>query len=176
MMPGGKFWTVPNALSLSRIALLPLFIWALYQPGYLWLAGVLVAWGIVSDMLDGYLARLLHQESEWGRVLDPVGDKLATATALIFCYVARDLPLWVVVLIVGRDAAILMLSPLLARRMGQLPQSNMAGKLAAFFFGIVAVIYVLEIEELKIPALAAATLLLFYSSTLYFLRLTKNAH
>lgn len=175
-MPGGRFWTVPNVLSLSRIALLPLFIWSLYRPGYLWLAGALIAWGIVSDLLDGYLARLLNQESEWGRVLDPLADKLGLAAVLIFCYAARDLPLWVVVLVVGRDLFILVLAPVLAGRMGELPQSNMPGRLAALFFGIVALVYFLNLEEIKIPVLAAAMILLFFSSTLYFLRLTKNAH
>jgi CDP-diacylglycerol--glycerol-3-phosphate 3-phosphatidyltransferase len=176
MMPTGRFWTVPNALSMSRILLLPLFVWTLYEPGYLWLAGVLIFWGIASDLLDGYLARLLNQESEWGRVLDPLADKLAVAAALIFCYIARDLPLWVVGLVIGRDVLILLCAPLLAKRIGHLPQSNMTGRLAALFFGLVAVTYILEIEILKIPALAAASILLFVSSTLYLLRMTKNAY
>lgn len=176
MMPAGRFWTLPNALSLSRIVLLPLFIWALIVPGHLWLAGVLVGWGIVSDLLDGYLARLLNQESEWGRVIDPLADKLTVAAALIFCYAARGLPLWVLALVLGRDVSILVISPFLANRMRELPQSNLAGRLAALMFGVVAIVYIFSVEPLKIPVLAAATALLFISSVLYLLRLVRNAH
>jgi cardiolipin synthase len=176
MMPGGRFWTVPNALSLSRIALLPLFVWALIEPARLWLAGALMAWGIVSDVLDGFLARLLKQESEWGRIIDPLADKLTVGVALLFCYVSRGLPLWVLVLVLGRDLSILLGAPLLAQRIGRLPQSNMTGRLAALSLGVVAVIYVLNIEAFKDLSLIVASILLVLSSTLYLLRLTRNAY
>jgi len=175
MLPRGRFWTVPNVLSLSRLVLLPLFIWALATPGYLWLAGVLLLWGVLSDVADGYLARKLDQQSEWGRLLDPVADKLTLGVALGYCYVARDLPLWVLLLVVGRDLAILLLARVLADRAGRLPASIMVGRLAALSLGLLAIVYVLEVDPLKRPMLAVSVFLLFLSSLMYARRLWTHA-
>ena len=71
--------TLPNALSLLRILMIPVFVW-LYcaKKAYHWSAAVVVATGL-TDVLDGLLARRLHMESNLGRVLDPLADKLAQA-------------------------------------------------------------------------------------------------
>ena len=175
MLPRDHFWTVPNVLSLSRLILLPVFIWALATPGYLWLAGLLVLWGVLSDVADGYLARKLGQESEWGRLIDPVADKLAVAVALGYCYIERDLPLWVLILVVGRDLTILLLAPILADRAGRLPASLMTGRLAALSLGLLALCYILEVERLKLPMLAVSVFMLFLSSLLYAKRLLAHA-
>jgi CDP-diacylglycerol--glycerol-3-phosphate 3-phosphatidyltransferase len=175
MLPQGRFWTVPNVISLSRLALLPPFIYALTQPRYYWLAAVLVLYAVISDLLDGYLARRLNQRSEWGKLLDPLSDKLAVAAALIFCYLARDLPLWVLILVLGRDLLILALAPFLGRRLGHLPPSNLSGRLAALSFGLLALVYILDLQPLKTPMLAASVLLLLLSSTLYSARLFRHA-
>jgi cardiolipin synthase len=175
MLPKGRFWTVPNALSLSRLALLPLFVYALSQPRYHWLAAALVLYAVITDVLDGYLARRLGQQSEWGKFLDPLSDKLAVAAALIFCYVAKDLPLWILLLVLSRDLVILALAPYLGRKLGHLPPSHLSGRLAALSFGLLALVYILELQPLKTPMLAASVFLLLLSSTLYTTRLFKHA-
>ena len=162
-------------LSLSRLVLLPAFIWALATPGYLWLAGLLVLWGVLSDVADGYLARKLGQQSEWGRLIDPVVDKLTLAVALGYCYVARDLPLWMLLLVVGRDLAILLLARVLADRAGRLPASIMVGRLAALSLGLLVLVYVLEAEPLKRPMLAVSVFMLFLSSFMYARRIRTHA-
>ena len=75
--------TLPNALSLLRILMIPVFVW-LYcaKKAYHWSAAVVVATGL-TDVLDGILARKLHMESNVGRVLDPLADKLAQAALCI---------------------------------------------------------------------------------------------
>jgi cardiolipin synthase len=175
MWPQGPFLTVPNLLSLSRLVLLPLFIWSLVTPGQLRLALGLAAYGIVSDVLDGYLARRLGQVTEWGRILDPLSDKLAAASILAFCYFERGLPLWILVLVLGRDLFILGLSPLMSRRRGQLPGSILSGRLAALSLALLATVYLLELEQARVPALAVATALLFISSVQYTTRLFRHA-
>jgi CDP-diacylglycerol--glycerol-3-phosphate 3-phosphatidyltransferase len=175
MLPQGRFWTVPNMLSLSRLALLPLFIYALTEPRYHWLAVLLILLAVVTDVLDGYLARRLHQESEWGRLLDPLADKLAVAAALIYCYLARDLPLWVLMLVLGRDLVILAAAPFMGRRLGRLPASNLSGRLAALSFGLLALVYILELQALKIPMLAVSVFMLLLSGILYTTRLFAYA-
>ena len=175
MWPQGPFFTVPNLLSVSRLAVLPLFFWSVGRPGYLWLTIGLVAYGIVSDLLDGYLARRLGQESEWGRLLDPLSDKLIMASAFVFCYVARGMPLWILILVIGRDMLILGLSPVWSRRWGHLPASSLSGRLAALSLALLATAYIFDLEPVKVPALAVALLLWFISSVQYAMRLTQHA-
>ena len=175
MRPSGPFWTVPNVLSLSRIVLLPVFIWALITPGHLVLAFALVVYAIASDLLDGYLARLLQQESEWGKILDPLADKLAVAAGLIYCTAERGLPLWIVSLILSRDLLIAIGLPFVSRHRGEVPASNLTGRLAALSFALLVVVYFLNLEAAKLPALAAATVLLFLSSVTYARRCFARA-
>ena len=166
---------MPNLLSVSRLALLPLFIWSLVTPGHLRLTVGLVAYGVVTDLLDGYLARRLGQVTEWGRILDPLSDKLAAASVLVYCYFERGLPLWILLLILGRDLLILGLSPLLSQRRGKLPGSILSGRLAALSLALLAAVYVFKVEQATVPALAVATVLLFISSVQYILRLFRHA-
>jgi cardiolipin synthase len=75
---------LPNLLTLSRIVAIPLVILTFYLPSPFgpWAGCVLFAAACVTDWLDGQLARRWHQQSEWGRVLDPIADKLLVATIL----------------------------------------------------------------------------------------------
>lgn len=76
---------VPNLLTLLRIILIPVFVLFYYLPntwGYLITTGIFLFAGL-TDWLDGYLARRLHQESRFGAFLDPVADKLIVVVALV---------------------------------------------------------------------------------------------
>jgi cardiolipin synthase len=75
---------LPNLLTLSRIVAIPLVILTFFLPAPVgpWAGCVLFAAAGVTDWLDGQLARRWHQQSEWGRVLDPIADKLLVATIL----------------------------------------------------------------------------------------------
>ncbi|OGI44765.1 MAG: CDP-diacylglycerol--glycerol-3-phosphate 3-phosphatidyltransferase [Candidatus Muproteobacteria bacterium RIFCSPHIGHO2_01_FULL_65_16] len=107
----------PNALTLLRIALIPLFvvIYALAEPWALKLATALFVLAGITDWLDGYLARRLQQFSPFGAFLDPVADKLMVAAALVMLLsdpqvLARvlDMRLFalVVLVILGREIAV----------------------------------------------------------------------
>ena len=110
-------WNTPNALTLLRLALIPLFIVAYYLP-YSWahvLTTALFVAAALTDWLDGYLARRLQQHSPFGAFLDPVVDKLMVVAALVM--LASDprilervldprLFAIVVLVIVGREIAV----------------------------------------------------------------------
>jgi CDP-diacylglycerol--glycerol-3-phosphate 3-phosphatidyltransferase len=84
-------WNLPNTLTWTRIAAIPLIILLFYMP-YPWAdpaAGLLFAAAGITDSLDGYFARRLGQISRLGAFLDPVADKLIVAVALVLL-VARD--------------------------------------------------------------------------------------
>ena len=126
-----RFLTVPNALSVLRLLLVPVFAWLIVAEHDGWALAVLLA-ASLSDYLDGYLARRWHQETRAGQVLDPAADRLYIfATLLGLAW--RDLvPWWVVALVVARDVVLLATLPALTRAgYGPLPVHYL-GKAATF--------------------------------------------
>lgn len=111
-----SIWTVPNLLSLMRLALIPVFVWLLMvQQAELWAFWVLMFSGF-SDWLDGKLARILNQSSKLGALLDPAADRLYIII-IPLCFALRDfVPWWLIGLIVARDALLLASAPLLRSR------------------------------------------------------------
>jgi CDP-diacylglycerol---glycerol-3-phosphate 3-phosphatidyltransferase len=103
--------TLPNLLSLVRIALIPLLVYFLTDTGPLFSALAALTFFIASltDFFDGYLARLHGHTTTLGKFLDPLADKLIVAAALIMLAAIDRLPrvpAWMVVVIVGRELAV----------------------------------------------------------------------
>lgn len=111
-----RIWTVPNLLSLLRLALIPVFVWLLmFAEAELWAFWLLMFSGF-SDWLDGKLARLLNQYSKVGALLDPLADRLYIIVIPV-CFALRDfVPWWLIGLIIARDALLLASAPLLRSR------------------------------------------------------------
>ena len=129
----GHFWTIPNVLSLLRLAVVLPLTYLIWTGGSLeWLFGLIV-FGALTDFLDGRVARWARTVSGWGKVLDPMADKFAAVmviSALTFRSVEPTLPLWFFLLVVGRDLCILAGGILIARRTGQVVMSGALGKAA----------------------------------------------
>ena len=103
-------WNIPNALTLLRVALIPVLVAVYYLP-FVWapLASALIfVAAAVTDWLDGYLARRLDQTSPFGAFLDPVADKLMVAVVLVLLVQAHPTGWFAVpaAIIVGREIAI----------------------------------------------------------------------
>ncbi|MQY09037.1 CDP-alcohol phosphatidyltransferase family protein [Actinomadura macrotermitis] len=112
----GRVWTVPNALSFARLLGVPLFLWLVLAEADWWALGLLVLAGL-SDWLDGKLARALNQTSRLGMVLDPAADRLYILATLVGLMVRDIIPVWLVVLLVAREFAIVPIAPIM-RRLG----------------------------------------------------------
>lgn len=111
-----RWLTVPNALSIVRLAGVPLFLWLLLGPrADGWALIVLVASGI-TDWLDGRIARALDQYSRLGEMLDPLADRLYTVATLVAFLIRGIVPWWVLALIIGRDLVVSLALPLLRRK------------------------------------------------------------
>ncbi|GAA4927086.1 cardiolipin synthase [Actinomycetospora succinea] len=111
-----RWLTVPNALSVVRLAGVPLFLWLLLGPrADGWALVVLVASGI-TDWLDGRIARALDQYSRLGEMLDPLADRLYTVATLVAFLIRGIVPWWVLALIIGRDLVVSLALPLLRRK------------------------------------------------------------
>lgn len=130
--PPDRWLTIPNALSVIRLALVPVFLWLLLGPkADGWALGVLVYSG-VSDWADGKIARLLNQTSRLGAILDPAADRLYTL-ATVVAFVLRDIiPLWFALVLVGRDLMVAVCIWLLRRAGFSPPEVTYIGKAATF--------------------------------------------
>ncbi len=108
--------TIPNVISVVRLAGVPLFLWLVLVPeADGWALAVLFVSG-VSDYADGYLARRLHQTSKVGEILDPVADRLYILATVIGLALRGIIPWWVAVLLPARDAFLWCLVPFLRTR------------------------------------------------------------
>jgi len=108
--------TIPNLVTLIRMALIPVFAILLFYGQFGWALFVFAVAG-ASDGIDGFLARRFNQESELGTILDPIADKLLMTTAFIILTLPNifppqmprhlPVPLWVTISVIGRDILIL---------------------------------------------------------------------
>ncbi len=120
-----SFWqqlrTVPNLLSLLRLALVPVFL-VLILNALNWQAVVVLAVASLTDYLDGYFARKLNQTTRLGQLLDPAADRLYIFATLIGLSVMGYVPTWLAVVVISRDLLLLFSYPILASRgYGPLP-------------------------------------------------------
>ena len=132
-----RILTVPNILSLIRLALVPVLLVLLLE-GLDALALLLLVVAGITDYLDGLLARRLNQVSRLGQLLDPAADRLFIFATSVGLAVRGVVPWWLVVIVVGRDVMLLVLGVILANYgYGPLPVHHL-GKLATFclFYGL----------------------------------------
>ncbi len=127
-----RVWTLPNALSVLRLLGVPLFLWLLLGPHADGWAIVVLALSGVTDWADGKLARLLDQGSRLGALLDPAADRLYIVATLLALALREVIPVWLVVVLVGREL-VLGVMLLVLRHYGYPPlQVHYAGKAATF--------------------------------------------
>ena len=95
---------LPNALTVLRFAAIPLFVWLLLEErsGPSWPAGIVFGLAALTDQFDGYLARRWRVESQFGKVADPLADRLMIDTAVVMLVAFDRLP-WVALVILLRD-------------------------------------------------------------------------
>ena len=105
-------WNLPNILTMLRIVLVPFFVWFLIAdaPGldsqygvWRWAAALTFAVAIYTDKLDGDIARSRGLITNFGKIADPIADKLLTGSALVMLSVLSELPWWITILILVRE-------------------------------------------------------------------------
>ena len=112
--------TVPNVVTLVRLACIPLYVWLLFGAKHQVEAAALLAVLGATDWIDGYIARRFHQVSTLGKVLDPVADRVLVVTAVITIMIHGAVPIWFGVATLAREVvvsgAVLLLASLGAAR------------------------------------------------------------
>jgi cardiolipin synthase (CMP-forming) len=132
-MSQSRVVTIPNAISLARLAGVPVFLWLVLgvrtQAGDWWALGLLAV-ASLSDWLDGKLARALNQQSKLGEVLDPAADRLYIVATIIALAIRAIIGWWLVILLAARELT-LAIALLRLRRAGYGPlKVSFAGKAA----------------------------------------------
>ena len=100
--------TTATKITLVRVALIPLYMVFMYLSGgcsnlWMWLGLAVFIIASITDYIDGQIARKFNQVSDFGKFLDPLADKLLVCSALI-CFVAtKQLPAWMVIVIIARE-------------------------------------------------------------------------
>ena len=123
---------IPNALTIGRILLIPVYVWLITtcDGGRSWPAAIVFGVAGVTDQVDGYLARRWRVESPFGKIADPLADRLMIDAAVILLVHADRLP-WLALLIPARDLVALVGTPILMGR-GYEFRVNLLGKAATW--------------------------------------------
>ncbi len=158
-IPESSPWNVPNALTAFRIVLVPVFAWMLLahpdEPHWRLLTAGVFTLAILTDSLDGYLARRHNLVTKFGKLADPIADKALTGMALICLSIIGELWWWATVVILVREWGITIL------RFAMLRYGVMAagrgGKIKTFVQAIAIILYLLPLGALAAwsPVLAA---------------------
>lgn len=103
------FWNLPNTITVARCFMVPVMVWLLWDKPDFWssvLACVVFVVAMLSDVLDGYLARRWDLQSVMGAFLDPLADKLMVVTTLVMLIPHAWVPAWMVVVLEARELTI----------------------------------------------------------------------
>jgi CDP-diacylglycerol--glycerol-3-phosphate 3-phosphatidyltransferase len=141
----GPLAQLPNALTVVRLIVIPVYAALILRSvnGHSWAAAILFGCAAITDQIDGFLARRWHVESQFGKIADPLADRLLIDVAVVLLWHAGQLP-WAALLIPARDVLLIFLTPLAMRR-GYQFEVNFLGKLATWFlYGSLALVMVVH--------------------------------
>ena len=164
---------IPNLISLSRIVLAAPVLYLLYLQHYetsyltFWLLIVLA----FTDFLDGYMSRLLKQESQLGIMLDPLADKISMAAVLIGLVAFTSFPKTLMILLIYRDLVILLGGIAIMRRVQEPIKPNFLGKLNTAVIFVTVLMFVLHLpSSVVFPAIGVSCVMTLISGIAYFIR------
>lgn len=145
--------TIPNILTIIRIALIPVFV-VFYLENYYLIAGVVVTASGITDICDGFIARKFNMITDLGKVLDPIADKLTQATVLIcLCLHHINLIPLVVLMLVKEIMTLLGTVLILKNRNNETPYARWWGKLSTVILYITMIVIIFTEIVQNIPSL-----------------------
>ena len=162
-----------NLLSILRVLLLPFLLYSLRQDGgYTSTTTVfLLLIAALTDLGDGYIARRFRQISRIGKILDPLADKIFLAGLITALVLWRGFPLWLLVILIGRDVGIMLAAFFLLRTRDLVIPANKFGKCTTVCLGFAALSFIFAAPPALKTSLVYATVLLLVVSTLSYTRL-----
>ena len=171
LFKSSDIFLIPNLITIFRLALIVPLVMSYYFD-YMTYLYVLLGVVILTDFLDGFLARRLNQISDLGKLLDPIADGLILFTFSVVLYFESRIDLWFCVFYFCRQFLLLILSMTLLPKADSVYGSNIVGKWGVGFLALGLGIYVIKIESLFsfVPLLIYIATALLFLSLLDYLR------
>jgi CDP-diacylglycerol---glycerol-3-phosphate 3-phosphatidyltransferase len=147
-------WNLPNALTTLRIVLVPLFGWLLLREGghdnaSRWWAALVFILAILTDRIDGDIARRRNLVTDFGKLMDPIADKALTGMAFVGLSIIGELWWWVTIVVLGREWGITLLR-FWVIKYGVIAASR-GGKLKTALQGFALALFIMPLLELSSP-------------------------
>ena len=160
-----KIFTLPNILSLLRIFMIPLIVFLMINVNDQIFAYLIVVYvfTVFLDFLDGFIARNFYQESDLGKIIDPLADKILVISMMLTLTIKFEFPSWLAVFIVLRDILILWASFLLFRGKKIVKPSLLIGKFTFGLLSLLIFVFIIDLHE-KINLLLLKRFLIVLSS------------
>jgi cardiolipin synthase len=179
-----RYWTISNGLSVLRaiVAIPVAFLVTSDNPEHRWGAFGLIAFAALTDYLDGRIARQLNQVTEFGRIIDPIADKLGVGLVSLLLTIQGRIPVWFLIAVLFRDVAIIIGGAMIKVRSGETLPSNWAGKWTVTVLAAYLLVVVLDMPALNVLQtilLAGSVLMLALSFVVYlrrFLEVIRNPY
>ena len=142
-------WNLPNALTVLRILGVPVFLWLLLQDGgndagWRWWAFGVFALLMITDKIDGDLARSRNLVTDFGKIADPIADKALITAALVGLNITGVLPVWVTVVILVREFGITLWRMVMLRR-GLVVPASKGGKIKTTLQALAIALYLIPL-------------------------------
>jgi CDP-diacylglycerol--glycerol-3-phosphate 3-phosphatidyltransferase len=173
-MDAKKIFNVSNFLSFIRL-LLVIPAWIAFNnfdnTFYRYSVGGIGIFAAITDILDGYLARKLNQITEFGKIIDPLADKILIGFVVINLFLLNEIPDYYFYLIVGRDALILLGGIIVTKKIGKVLPSDYLGKATVLAISFVLLMILLNVSKVSLPyqILYYASILLIFASLINYL-------
>jgi CDP-diacylglycerol--glycerol-3-phosphate 3-phosphatidyltransferase len=166
--------TVSNYLSLLRLLMaIPFWIMLDHFPSARYTLFSLILFASLTDIMDGYLARKMNQVTEFGKIIDPLADKICIGLIITKLYLIHQIPELYFFMIIGRDLLIFLGGIFLIRKLGRVLPSNMLGKITVLIIGVVIILTLLQLDQSSVyfkSIYVISLLLILVSFTAYAIR------
>lgn len=172
---GGEQVNIPNILTVIRFLLIPVFAHYLYIENFAVAVFIFVLAGI-TDIMDGFIARKFHLITNWGKLADPLADKLIQITALILLSIQHRIPIMILVIVAAKEIFMVIGSILVYRKNNKVVSANWYGKMATviLFLAIVLTLFKWQYSNVAVVTAVIATLFAFFMYSMTFTKI-KNS-
>jgi CDP-diacylglycerol--glycerol-3-phosphate 3-phosphatidyltransferase len=171
-----EIFTLSNVISFIRLLFAaPIYYYISIHENMIALIFIFLAG--LTDILDGYFARRWNQITNLGKIIDPLADKACTISGFLALSFYQDLPLWITLAIIIRDIIILFASAIIIGSKKLVMASNIPGKITVLIITFLGIVYLTNIEILKMPFIILAGISILFSfinySIIFFKRISN---
>ena len=137
-----RYFTLANIISMLRILLTVPAVWLFATDKWEW-GLVILGICVISDWLDGFVARKTHEVSDFGKFIDPLADKVVAAAMIVLMVIRMGFPIWFLGVLIARDASIFIMKRIFYNRYRIVTGANIAGKMFILVLTVAGVLWLL---------------------------------